>query len=143
LRMRRRSLDSFANRTSLIIGAYVWIAGTIAALILHSPFIIASLLGILLISTAMILFVGRVTAKLQTTGAHVSRVLYRLGLGRIDSDYEQLEETMEANLPKRRRRSAHHVILRFGKEVCTTDNPSCEACPLLTCCSYSRSRALG
>lgn len=143
MRVSRRSLDSFANRTSLIIGAYLWIAGTIAALILHPPFIIASLLGILLISTVMILLVGRVTAKLQTTGAHVSRVLYRLGLGRISSDYEQLEETMEANLPKRRRRSAHHVILRFGREVCTADNPLCEGCPLPRYCSYSRSRALG
>jgi len=143
LRVRRRSLDSFANRTSLIIGAYVWIAGTIAALILHPPFIIGSLLGILLVSTAVILLVGRITAKLQTSGANVSRVLYRLGLGRINSDYEQLEETMEANLPKRRRGSAHRIILRFGREVCTTDSPSCEACPLLTYCSYSRSRALG
>jgi len=143
LRLSRRSLDSFANRTSLIVGAYVWIAGTIAALILHPPFIIASLLGILLVSTAMILLVGHVTARLQTVDAHVSRVLYRLGLGRINSDYEQLEETMEANLPKRRRGSAHHVILRFGREVCTTDNPLCEACPLPRYCSYGRSRALG
>lgn len=143
MRVSRRSLDSFANRTSLIIGAYVWIAGTIAALILHPPFIIASLLGILLISTTMILLVGHVTARLQTTNAHVSRVLYRLGLGKINSDYEQVEEIMEANLPKRRRGSAHHVILRFGREVCTTDNPSCKACPLLTYCSYSRSGALG
>jgi len=127
----------------LIIGAYVWIAGTIAALILHLPFIIASLLGILLISTATILFVGHVTAKLQINDAHVSRVLYRLGLGRINSDYQQLEEIVEANLPKRKRSSAHYVILRFSREVCTTDNPLCEGCPLPRYCSYSRSRASG
>jgi len=91
----------------------------------------------------MILLVGHVTAKLQISDAHVSRVLYRLGLGRIGSDYEQLEEIVEANLSKRKRSSAHHVILRFGREVCTADNPLCEGCPLPRYCSYSRSRALG
>jgi endonuclease-3 len=75
------------------------------------------------------------------------RVLLRLGFGKEDSNYSRtyrsVQEALAPGLPLDIPflTEAHQLLRRHGQELCKTDHPCCEACPLKKECAYYRSHA--
>ncbi len=72
------------------------------------------------------------------------RVLLRLGFGREDKNYTKAyrsaQEAVARGLPLDTAwlTRAHQLLRRHGQELCKTNRPRCEACPLRTGCAYYR-----
>lgn len=72
------------------------------------------------------------------------RVLRRLGYGKEDRNYTRTYRlTQEAAAPELPRDfdrliEAHQLLRRHGQELCKTNHPRCEACPLRPDCAYGR-----
>ena len=71
------------------------------------------------------------------------RVLLRVGYGRENSknygaQYRSIREELDGELPKSAAALARaHVLLRqHGKEICKTNGPRCEECPVSAMCAY-------
>lgn len=75
------------------------------------------------------------------------RVLLRLGFGREDKNYgKSYRSVQEALAPGLLLDTgflteAHQLLRRHGQELCKTNHPRCEACPLNEECAYSRRMA--
>jgi endonuclease-3 len=90
--------------------------------------------------------VGRKTASVVLNGAfgqptiavdtHVFRVANRTGLapGRTPLAVEQ---ALEARVPRRYARHAHHWLILHGRYVCIARRPRCPACVVRDLCEYS------
>lgn len=66
---------------------------------------------------------------------HVFRVSNRLGLtnsSNVETSQKQLEEAIEPQLWSK----SHHWLLLFGRYVCKSQNPNCNACNLTQYCKY-------
>ena len=89
--------------------------------------------------------VGRKTASVVLNGAfgqptiavdtHVFRVANRTGLapGRTPLAVEQ---ALEARVPRRYARHAHHWLILHGRYVCIARRPRCPACVVRDLCEY-------
>ena len=72
------------------------------------------------------------------------RVLLRLGFGREDKNYaKSYRSAQKAAAPGLPLDVAwltetHQILRRHGKELCKTNHPRCEACPLKKECAYFR-----
>jgi endonuclease III len=70
------------------------------------------------------------------------RVLLRLGFGRQDKSYaksyKSAQEAASSGLPREARwlTRAYQLLRRHGQELCKTNRPRCEACPLTKRCVY-------
>jgi endonuclease-3 len=71
------------------------------------------------------------------------RVLLRLGFGRQDKSYnksyrcaqEAVAPGLSTDAPWLTR--AHQLLRRHGQELCKTNHPHCDACPLRNACAYA------
>ena len=90
--------------------------------------------------------VGRKTANLllgdlyRTPGSvvcdtHCMRICERLGLSR-GREPEKVERQLRAVLPPEESSDFCHRIVLFGREICTSQRPKCEQCPLRPHCSH-------
>ena len=89
--------------------------------------------------------VGRKTASVVLNGAfgqptiavdtHVFRVANRTGLapGRMPLE---VERGLEARVPKKYARHAHHWLILHGRYVCTARKPKCPECVVRDLCAY-------
>lgn len=94
--------------------------------------------------------VGRKTANVVKSVAfgvpaiavdtHVERVAKRLGLCRWKDNVLQVEETLMKKIPEEEWSDTHHRLIFFGRYHCKSQNPNCEACPLLTVCREGKKR---
>lgn len=70
------------------------------------------------------------------------RVLLRLGFGKEDKNYAKsyrsAQEAVAPGLPLDTTwlTRAHQLLRRHGQELCKTNHPRCEACPLKNECAY-------
>ncbi len=65
---------------------------------------------------------------------HVQRVSGRLGLREESDDVLKCEEKLMAQIPENRWSRAHHLLLFFGRYLCTAKRPQCERCPFTDIC---------
>jgi endonuclease-3 len=89
--------------------------------------------------------VGRKTASVVLNGAfgqptiavdtHVFRVANRTGLapGRTP---RAVEQALEARVPKRYARHAHHWLILHGRYTCLARRPKCPECVVRDLCAY-------
>jgi len=75
------------------------------------------------------------------------RVLLRLGFGEEKKNYAASYASVQDALKEHTGSDfdfligAHHLLRRHGKELCRTNNPACEICPLKLHCAYYRQQA--
>ena len=76
--------------------------------------------------------------------SNLLRVLVRLGFGREDKNYTKsyrsVREAVAPGLPLDAAwlTRAHQLLRRHGQELCKTNHPRCDACPLTRECAYFR-----
>lgn len=66
---------------------------------------------------------------------HCMRICERLGLSR-GREPEKVEKQLRAILPPEESSDFCHRIVLFGREVCASQRPKCEGCPLAIHCEY-------
>ena len=66
---------------------------------------------------------------------HCMRICERLGLSK-GREPEKVEKQLRAILPPEESSDFCHRIVLFGREVCTSQRPKCESCPLAIHCAY-------
>lgn len=70
------------------------------------------------------------------------RVLLRLGFGGLQRNYAASYASVQGALKDQMGSdydfliAAHQLLRRHGKELCRTNNPACEACPVSLSCPY-------
>jgi endonuclease-3 len=72
------------------------------------------------------------------------RVLLRLGFGEVrknySASYASVQEALKNQIGSDRDFliKAHQLLRRHGRELCRTNNPACEICPVKGRCAYYR-----
>ncbi len=89
--------------------------------------------------------VGRKTANVVLSNAfgvpaiavdtHVFRVSNRIGLAHA-ANVEKTEEQLMRAIPREDWSAAHHWLIYHGRQVCASQRPKCEICPLSGLCAY-------
>ncbi len=69
---------------------------------------------------------------------HVHRTANRIGLVKPSSSRTKTFRELNNVLPAGKGFSLHHNLLTFGREICTSRNPSCDDCFLNRLCRYYR-----
>ena len=64
---------------------------------------------------------------------HCIRITNRLGLVN-GTNQSVVERTLDPIVPKELQSDFCHMIVDFGRDVCSARNPKCEICPLLDFC---------
>ena len=72
---------------------------------------------------------------------HVHRVCNRTGLATGKTE-AQTAASLEARIPDAYRQVGHVLLLDFGKTVCRSRRPRCDACPVADLCEAYRSGAM-
>ncbi len=67
---------------------------------------------------------------------HVHRMSLRLGLVPLKTSPERTSGMLEAMLPAELYYPFHMHLIRHGREVCRSQRPRCEVCPLAPHCDY-------
>ena len=67
---------------------------------------------------------------------HVHRICNRLGLAPGCTTPEKTFHAMRSLVPRGKGYSFHTNLIRFGRRICRSSSPACEACPLYGECSY-------
>ncbi len=67
---------------------------------------------------------------------HVEVVSKRLGFARRKAKYEEIRASLEKLVPEDERAVVNLGMVNFGKEICITRRPRCEACGLTRICAY-------
>jgi endonuclease III len=75
---------------------------------------------------------GRPTIAVDT---HVFRVANRTGLAPGKTPLE-VEQQLEAKVPKRYARHAHHWLILHGRYTCKARKPDCPICPVVDLCAW-------
>ncbi len=74
---------------------------------------------------------------------HVHRTATRIGLVEPSGSRNKTFRELNEILPKGKGFSLHHNLLTFGREICTSRNPSCDECFLNRICRYYRNEVQG
>jgi endonuclease-3 len=75
---------------------------------------------------------GQPTIAVDT---HIFRVANRTGLA-PGKDVLAVERALEAGVPERFRKNAHHWLILHGRYVCVARSPKCDTCPIRDLCEY-------
>ena len=70
---------------------------------------------------------------------HVFRVSNRLGLAKGKTP-EQVEAGLMKVVPKSEWSKAHHQLIYHGRQICHSQKPRCEVCPLSELCDYAKKK---
>lgn len=65
---------------------------------------------------------------------HVHRVSVRLYLAAVDDDVNEVERKLMKRFPRDRWSKLHHLLIFFGRYMCSARKPQCESCPFRECC---------
>jgi len=68
---------------------------------------------------------------------HIARVTKRLGIAKVNANYERIRLSLEALIPARKRIPLHLSIISFGRAVCRAPRPRCAICPVNRLCPSS------
>lgn len=66
---------------------------------------------------------------------HVSRISQRLGLSK-ETDPLKIETDLLKYIPKEYWKDVNHTFILFGRDICSSQKPKCEDCPLKKYCKY-------
>ena len=73
---------------------------------------------------------------------HVSRVARRLNIVPQKATLLQIEKRLMAAVPREKWLDAHHSMIFWGRYQCTSRNPKCAKCPLLSMCKYGQDNVI-
>ena len=65
---------------------------------------------------------------------HILRIMRKLGIAGERDDYESLRAKLESDIPPEERMKAHLILIEFGRQICSAQNPKCEECPIRRYC---------
>jgi len=68
---------------------------------------------------------------------HVFRVSNRLGLAKGNTP-EKVEAGLNKAIPKEDWSKAHHWLIYHGRQICHSQKPDCNRCPLRSLCDYAK-----
>jgi endonuclease-3 len=68
---------------------------------------------------------------------HVFRVSNRLGLAKGNTP-EKVEAGLNKAIPKEDWSKAHHWLIYHGRQICHSQKPDCDGCPLRSLCDYAK-----
>ena len=68
---------------------------------------------------------------------HIFRIMKRLGIAGERDDYESLRAKLESAIPPEERMKAHLILIEFGRQICSAQNPKCEECPIRRYCEVT------
>ena len=68
---------------------------------------------------------------------HVFRVSNRLGLAKGNTP-EKVEAGLNKAIPKEDWSKAHHWLIYHGRQICHSQKPDCNGCPLRSLCDYAK-----
>ena len=66
---------------------------------------------------------------------HVGRLARRIGLSQAQNPSIVMRE-LEAMTPHEQKTRLHHLLITHGRQVCSSQRPKCEKCPLQELCSF-------
>lgn len=66
---------------------------------------------------------------------HVCRISQRLGLSK-ETDPLKIETDLLKYIPKEYWKDVNHTFILFGRDICSSQKPKCENCPLKKYCKY-------
>ena len=69
---------------------------------------------------------------------HIFRIMRRLGIADERDDYESLRAKLESEIPPEQRTKAHLILIEFGRQTCSAQNPKCEECPIKRYCKAGK-----
>ncbi len=64
---------------------------------------------------------------------HAKRLSNRIGFS-SKSEPEKIEPELLNQIPKKYWKDANHILIWHGRNICKSQNPKCEECPLYTLC---------
>ncbi|MBO5526060.1 MAG: endonuclease III [Clostridia bacterium] len=70
---------------------------------------------------------------------HVFRVSNRLGLAHADTPLKT-ERDLNESVPRALWSRAHHWLIYHGRQICHSQNPECDRCPLIKLCNYHKEK---
>ncbi len=82
----------------------------------------------------ILLHLGHPTFPVDT---HISRITCRLGFTKSRKYWEVSKYWLE-NLPPEKYLDAHLLLIKFGREICSSRRPKCDKCVLNDICKYYR-----
>ena len=65
---------------------------------------------------------------------HIFRIMKRLKIANEKDDYESLRAKLEAEIPPDERMKTHLILIEFGRQICKSQNPKCQECPIREYC---------
>lgn len=65
---------------------------------------------------------------------HINRISKRLNIAKNDDSVLEVEEKLKKYFPKGKWNRLHHQFIYFGRDICKSQNPSCNICKLKTIC---------
>jgi len=69
---------------------------------------------------------------------HIFRIMKRLGIAGEKDDYESLRAKLESEIPPAQRTKTHLILIEFGRQICRSQNPKCEECPIKGYCEVGK-----
>lgn len=69
---------------------------------------------------------------------HIFRIMQRLGIANERDSYESLRAKLEMNIQPNQRMKSHLILIEFGRQICKTQNPKCEGCPIKRYCKVRK-----
>lgn len=70
---------------------------------------------------------------------HCKRIANRLGFSK-ETDPEKIEQDLLKVIPKEYYKDVNHVLIWHGRNVCTSQKPKCNKCPLKNLCPSAQNR---
>lgn len=64
---------------------------------------------------------------------HVKRISNRIGFSK-KSEPEKIEQDLLKQIPKKYWKDANHILIWHGRNICKSQNPQCEKCPIHHLC---------
>lgn len=66
---------------------------------------------------------------------HCKRISNRLGFSK-ESDPSKIEQDLLKVIPKEYYKDINHIFMWHGRNICTSQNPKCDKCPLRNYCKF-------
>ena len=83
--------------------------------------------------TASVVMVEGYKIPAMPVDTHIFRIANRLGISNSD-DVEGVEEDLKNYFDKSTWCHLHHLLIAFGRNICTAKSPKCDNCPFSNIC---------
>jgi len=66
---------------------------------------------------------------------HCKRIANRLGFSK-ETEPSKIEQDLLKVIPKEYYKDVNHIFIWHGRNLCTSQNPKCDKCPLKNYCKF-------